>query len=136
MPYRSSLHSRLTVFQTGRSKARGWLTMFYPVSFLSEPEKGTLELISAKSITPRLQMSALESLGKSNTTSGAMKPIVPATFLIHSSSLRWAAIPKSPIRTLGVVLVSLRKMLRCLRSRWTILKWWMSWTPRAICEKI
>ena len=128
-----SLHSSLTDCHTVLWKERGCETIFCAVVSLSLPLKGTPEPISAYRMTPRLQMSDLKSEGSSWTTSGAMKPIVPAIFLMHSSSPSLQARPKSPILTLGLSAeASLRKMFKCFRSLCTMPFEWISERPWAI----
>ena len=68
--------------QTDYLKTSSLFTISTAVESRVLPEKGTVELNKAKSMMPRDQTSALKSLGWSRTTSGAMKPIVPATLVI------------------------------------------------------
>lgn len=86
------------------------------VSSLLTPQKGTPELISAYRIMPRHQISDLKSHGSFLTTSGAIKPTVPATLRMHSSFYNLHAKPKSPILTRGASVVLLTKIFLYFKS--------------------
>ena len=136
IPLIKSLQLSLIRSHVYPGKATSYVNTLFDVSSLLAPENGTFELRRAYRITPKLQISAAKSLGSSYNTSGAMNPTVPAILRMHSSSLSMHAMPKSPILTVGHSLLFDKKILRCLRSLWTTFDEWMSYRPRAICNKI